>query len=147
MSDEITALQDRIAKARAERAALDEAAERAVEIARLEKLARLEEQALKDAPHIAKGRDEHGVERTAVIDTDHGAIVVKKPHHLNAKKLAATGDKTSEADVSAFIRSCLVYPTWPEVERMLEDSPGVGGAIIDALGRLARGGAKERAGK
>ena len=147
MSNEIKALEERIAKAKAQRAALDEAAERAVEIARLEKLARIEEQAVKDAPFVAKAREEHGVERTAVIDTDHGAIVVKKPHHLNTKKLAATGDKTSEADVNAFLRSCLVYPTWAEVERMLEDSPGVGGALIDALGKLARGGAAERSGK
>lgn len=147
MDDEIKALQERIAKARADRAALDEAAERRVEIARLERQARLEEQALRDAPFVAEAREKHGVERTAVIDTDHGAIVVKKPHHLNTKKLAATGDKTTEADVTAFIRSCLVYPEWPEVNKILEDFPGVGGALIDALGKLARGGATERQGK
>jgi len=147
MSDEIKALEERIAKARADRAALDEAAERRVEIARLEKLARAEEQALIDAPHIAEAQEKHGVDRTTVVVTDLGAVVLKKPHHLKWNALVAKGEKMTTADLADLVKSCVVYPAWPAVDKMLEEAPGAMGVIVDAVTNLAKGGAKERSGK
>lgn len=147
MSDEIKALEARIAKARAERAALDEEAARKAELARLEKLAKAEEQATIDAPHIAEARTEHGYERTDVVVTDLGAIVVKRPHHLKWNQLVSKGEKMTTVDLADLVKSCVVYPTWAAANKMLEEAPGAMGVLVDAITNLAKGGAKERSGK
>lgn len=146
MSDEVQALQERIAKAKAARGGAEAAEEQRAEIARLEREARIAENALRDDPHVAAARQKHG-DRVSVIDTDLGAVVVKKPHHLKFNEVVSKGDKMTHHDLVGLVRSCVVYPEWTAVDKMLEEAPAALGVIVEAITKLATEGAKARSGK
>lgn len=146
-SEEIKALEERIARARAARAQADAEAEQRAELAELERQAQLEEQAVSDAPHIAAARAQHGEHGVSVVDSDLGALVVKAPNHLKWNALIAKGDKMTHVDIVGVVRSCLVYPDWPRADKMLEAAPGLLPVLIEAITALASSRAKVRAGK
>lgn len=146
MSEEIKALQERIAKAKAARADAEALEEERAEIARLEREARRAENALRDDPHVASAREKYGA-KCAVIDTDLGTIVVKKPHHLKFNEVVSKGDKMAPADLTGLVRSCVVYPEWSAVDKILEEAPAALGVLVDAITTLASEGAKSRSGK
>lgn len=147
MSDELKSIEERIAKARAARMALEEASERRREAARAERLLRIEEQRLADEPRIEEARTAHGEDAVAVIDTDLGAIVVKKPNHLKWNALVAKGEKLNHVDMVGLVKSCVVYPDWPHVDRVLEEAPAAMNVLVGAIAGLATKAAQERAGK
>lgn len=145
--DQIKALHDRIAKAKAARAPLDEAAGRRAELALLEREALREENALRDGPYIAEAERTLGVDRIEVVDTDLGAIVVKRPHHQKFNAVMNKGANLTQDDLAGLVRTCVVYPEWEKTSEYLTELPATMVALADAVVRLAGSGAKARSGK
>lgn len=147
-NDEIKALKERIAKAKAERAKLEAEAEARAEKTRLEREARAAENALRDEPHIAAAEEKYGAlgEGIAIVDTPRGAIVIKRPHHLVYRKFAAK-DKPKIREVEEFVTSCVVYPEKAEFESISEEFFGVVNACASAISILMDATSKAREGK
>lgn len=145
---ELKELRDRAAAVRAEREALE--AERArkaeVETARAELAA--EEQRLKDEPEIAKAVNEHGAigSKIAVVETDMGAIVVKRPPPVVFKRFQDKGS-TKTDDFWSLVKPCIVYPDVRRVNEILEALPGTLGSLADEVVTLAGYRTKEAGGK
>jgi hypothetical protein len=118
-------LEARIKKAREDRAAFDRQREEREELAALRRQAAREENALRDAPHIAKMEEEHGPigEKIAVVETDLGAIVVKRPTQLHYRRFQNKSSMSTD-EVWALVKPCIVYPTIKEAEAILEELPG-----------------------
>lgn len=137
MSDKKQELEQLIAS-RVEAEAKEAEAEAARELDR----AIAGERAIADA--VAK----HGPlnRKVAALRTSAGVIVVKKPHHLEVRKLGATAN-LSEADAIKFVKTCLVHPAAAELELILEEYPLLGGDLMSLVLRLARGRSEEVAGK
>jgi hypothetical protein len=107
-------------------------------------------QAVRDEEAIAKAEAEHGPigKRIGALKTDAGVIIVKRPHHLRWRELTSKPiDKISEADATALLKSCLVHPTGPELETILETYPALNGELAGLVLKLARGRAEEVQGK
>jgi hypothetical protein len=134
-ADETTA---RIEELRAKRAALAEA-RRQREIARApaEQLA-LEEQGLADDQAIEAAEIEHGPvgKQIMVINTDLGAIIVKRSHPNMFKRFQDKGSTRTE-DLDKLVRHCLVYPQPAEFDRILKELPASLLRCADAVSFLA----------
>lgn len=97
---------------------------------------------------IAAAVKAHGAlgKKIGALRTSAGVVIVKKPHHLEVRKLGATAD-LSEAQALAFVKTCLVHPSAAEFETIIEEYPLIGGDLMGLVLRLARGRSEEVAGK
>lgn len=147
MSGEREQLEARIKKAREERAELDRARAERDELESLRRQAVREENASRDASAIAKAEEDHGSEKIAILETELGSIVVKRPHHLHHRTLANKSGALTTDDLLKYIKPCVVYPDARTLEAWLEELPGVLIPLSDLAFELARGGAREVAKK
>lgn len=139
-------LDERLAKAKAERAAIQAAREaREVDAAALAAV-EAEELALRDDRAIAAAELEHGAAKIAIVRTLVGCVIVKRPHHLIYKKFQETSE-TKIADLEKLVRSCLVHPDVGALERIIEEQPAAILQAADAVCQLAGVRAREVAGK
>ncbi len=148
IDEEIAELRERSRKMREELEKADTDREKREELARLRLEVQRQENAARDAPHIEKAEAEHGPigRHIAVIDTDLGAIVVKRPPHLLYKRFIDKDKRTSD-DVWKLVKPCLVYPDAARVDQMIEELPATLYRIADALLDLAGLRASEVSGK
>lgn len=102
-----------------------------------------------DEVALAKAAEEHGPlgVKTSALKTDLGIVILKRPHHLEMRKMLSKGEKLGELDAIALVKSCLVHPTRPELETMLEELPAIGGDLMAVAMQLARGRVEEVSGK
>lgn len=131
---------EELREARREREAKTAAEDASVEVLR----------EIRDEEAIAKAEGEHGPlgKRIAAMKTDAGVVILKRPHHLRWRELTSKPiDKISEADANALLKSCLVHPTGPELETLLETYPALNGELAALVLKLARGRAEEVSGK
>lgn len=142
-------LEARRAKAREERALLAKArAERDTQsmlVAEVE----AEERALRDEQALAVAEEEYGAvgSRIAVVQTDLGMVIVKRPNALHWRRFQDKGDKIKSQDFEQLVRPCLVHPDVSAFERILEELPATLIHFADAVATLAGARSKEVAGK
>jgi hypothetical protein len=115
-------LEARLKKAREEHAPFERAREERAEIDRLRREVELAEQRAKDAPHIAKAEEEHGL-RCAVYETAAGAVVVKRPPPLHYRRFQSQSNISSD-EMLKLVKSSLVYPDARRLEEILDEQPG-----------------------
>jgi len=152
MSDETSgtreALEQRIREAREKSSAFEAENREREELRELERKAQLEENRVRDLPHIQKAEDEH--DEIKVVKTPRGAIVVKRPHHLAFSKFTqkASAEKgIADLDIWRLVRKCIVYPDVAKAEAITEDYPGVTARLGTAVVELGNGDIEEVEGK
>lgn len=96
------------------------------------------EREAKDAEAIATAEAKHGRQgkKIAVILTDMGAVIVKRPHHV-AYKAFTDLEEIKSADLDKLIRPCVVYPDASALDKILEELPGTLNRCADAVCYLA----------
>lgn len=141
-------LEARLAKAKAARAELARAREEREERAAKEERVAAEERAVRNEEAIAKAVEEHGpVGRTlAVVDTDLGVVIVKRPHQATFRKFQDAGS-TKTAAVEQLVRPCVVHPSPDQLDRILDELPATLIRLADAVCTLAGMRREEVAGK
>jgi hypothetical protein len=108
------------------------------------------ERAVKEAPEIARLEAEHGPigEKIAVVETDEGAIVLKRPAPVVFKRFQDAGDSKSKSDTFAsLVKPCVIYPDMKRFNEILEALPATLSRCADEVVALAGFGQKEAAGK
>lgn len=141
-------LEERLRKARAERARLEE--ERALrepELALLEQV-EAEELALKNAQAVADAEATHGPvgKKIRTVETSSGVVIVKRPNHLLFRRFQDSG-KVSTDECERLVRPCLVYPDAATFDRWAEEEPGIIVRAANACAQLAGIRAEEVSGK
>lgn len=141
-------LEARLAKVKADRAALQAARDKAAEQRLLEEQVVAEEQAFKDEQAVADAEAEHGTvgKKIAVVSTDMGVIVLKRSNPLIFKRFQDVGS-TKSADLDKLVRPCLVYPDIATFDRILEELPATMLRLASAVAGLAGVRAEEVSGK
>lgn len=120
MSDEV---EDRLAAVRAERAALAEAAATRLQPTPDEQLA-TEERALKEDQAFDSFAREHGARSVAIIRTEAGAVILRRPHIAAFRKFQDAGGLTSDT-AEELVKASLLYPSKPELDKILRLLPGI----------------------
>lgn len=89
---------------------------------------------------------EHGERRVALVLTEEGAVIVRRPHRLNVQKFM-DAEKITSTVMTALVKSCVVHPDKDAFERILDEQPAALAPIANAALTLAGSGAKSLAGK
>jgi hypothetical protein len=107
-----------------------------------------EERGLADDKAIAEAEEKYGPigKKIAVVPTDLGAVIVKKPHHVLFKRFQDSQEATHE-EFEKLIRPCVVYPDRARFDTLLEELPASTIRIANACAVLAGVKMKEATGK
>lgn len=132
---EIRAERARLAAADAERDAAEDIA------GQIEAEAR----GLADDQAWAKARAEHG-KRIKRVDSDLGAVIVKRPHHHHFRRFQESAE-TTYAEFDRLVRPSLVHPAPDVFDKMLEEQPALLARVAAAVCELAGVRLKELGGK
>ncbi len=149
MSDK--ALEERLAKAKAAVAAgAAKRAEQDAEREVLEEIERLERRA-KDDVAIAAAEAAHGPvgKKIAVVETDLGAVIVKRAHPAKFKQWCDLGSERQlkSVEIEKFVRPCVVHPDAAALDQIFEELPATPARLANAVYELAQGRSKEVQGK
>lgn len=146
--EEMEALKAREAEAEAALAPHEAARAQRAELAAYRRTVEAKERAIKDAPEIERAEAEHGPigEKIAVIETDMGAIVIKRPEPAVFKRFQDKG-ATKTDDLLALVKPCLVYPDAKRLGTILDALPATLSRLADEAVTLAGLRAKEVSGK
>lgn len=90
-----------------------------------------------------------GLDIDAVFAPDGSMVVVKRPAPVTFERFESRVAK-SEIDgkaISEFVVPCLVYPSVPEYEKIVDKYPGVQSACAGLVGRLGSAAITEASGK
>jgi hypothetical protein len=127
-----------LAEVRAKRAALAEArrvreAQRAIDEALAD-----EKQSLADDQAIEAAEAEHGPvgKKLAVVKTDMGAIILKRPHPAAFKRFQDKGSLKT-VDLDRLVRGCLVHPLPDVFDLVMDELPATLLRCADAVSYLA----------
>lgn len=139
-------LDARLAAARAKK---NEAAEKRtaleVEGAKLHEVEAAERDA-RDEVAISEAEERFGAKKIAVVRTEVGCVIVKRPHPLIYKKFRDRGElKTT--DLEKLVRACLVHPDGNALDKVFEEEPAALDRAANCVVELAGFRAKENAGK
>jgi hypothetical protein len=110
------------------------------------------ERGLRDEQAIERAEAEHGAvgKKIAVIETDMGAIIVKRANHVIFRKFQENGRDENGVnfdEAEKLVKHALVYPTRAEFDRIAEDLPATIMRCADAVAILAGIRVKERVAK
>jgi hypothetical protein len=138
----------KLSELRSKRAALEAAREKRALEAELAEETLREERALADAEAIDAAEREHGLvgKRIMVIQTELGAVIVKRAHANTFRKFM-DGGKHSTADLEKLIRPCLVHPPLEQFEAIIKEQPFTLNRVSDAIATLAGVRAEDVSGK
>lgn len=89
---------------------------------------------------------EHGAQRVALVMTDEGAVILKRPNRLNVQKFM-DADRITSTTMIALVKSCVVHPDKDAFDRLLDEQPAALAPIANVALTLAGAGAKSLAGK
>ena len=84
--------------------------------------------------------------KLAIVRTDLGAVIVKRPNHVLFKRFQDSGEATAE-EFDKLVRPCLVHPDDATFDRYLEAQPAILGRVAGAVATLAGIRMKELSGK
>ena len=111
-----------LADLRAQRAALAEARRiREEQRAAAEQLIE-EKRGLADDQALEAAEIEHGAKKIAVVRTDMGAIILKRPHPVIFKRFQDKGSLKHE-DLEKLVRPSLVYPDAARFNEIMDELP------------------------
>jgi hypothetical protein len=133
------AARERRNAAEAKRNALAEAAAKRLEV-------EAEERDAADEEAIALAEEAHGPKRIAVVRTDSGCVIVKRPNPVIYKRFRDRGEAKT-VDLEKLVRACLVHPDGNGLDRILDDVPAALDRAANAIVELAGFRAKEVSGK
>lgn len=141
-------LRERIEVARRERARIQAEREAAVAARDLQEKLEAEERALKNESAIADAEAAHGPvgKRIAVVETQAGAVILKRPHSALFRRFMDAGETTTD-ELDKLIGPCLVYPDRSTYDRWAEDEPAITMRAANAICTLAGVRGKELSGK
>lgn len=141
-------LEARLRKANSQLAELERAREERAEDARFEQEVIARERAVKDEHAIAEAEEKYGPVGTkiAIVQTELGAIVLKRPNALHFRRFQDEGE-TKSKHVLQLVRPCRVYPDEAAFEQILEEQPAVLVALGNAVSELAGARTREVSGK
>jgi hypothetical protein len=141
-------LEQRIQKARAERARLEAEAHDRAELARLEAEAEREERAPRELAALEAAEREHGPRgrKIQVVETDLGIVIVKRPHSALFRRFSDKGSMKT-ADLDQLVRPCVVYPDSSTLDRILDELPATLLRLANSVSELAGFRAEEVQGK
>lgn len=148
MSDDTQELKDRLAKAKADRAAIANAkADREAARALADEVA-AEELAARNEAAISQAECDHGQvgKLITVVDTDLGVIILRRANSLLFKRFQDSG-KTTTADCDKLVRPCLVYPDAAMFDRIIDELPATMIRLANAVSVLAGVRTEEATGK
>lgn len=120
------------------------------ELAAYRRTVEAKERAIKEAPEIERLEAEHGAigEQIAVVETDLGAIVIKRPAPVVFKRFQDADPSKSKTDTfTALVRPCVVYPDTHRLGEILTALPATLSRLADEAVALAGFGQREAAGK
>jgi hypothetical protein len=129
-------IRDEIEQLRAKREALAAARLARAEAAAPDEKLAAERLALADEEAMDQAEAEHGKRRVALVQTDLGAVIVKRPHPAIFKRFQDRG-KTNTDALADLIRPCLLHPTLTGFERICEELPATLTRVADAITVLA----------
>lgn len=140
------ALSARLAAARARKRKAESARESIASEAALAAQVEAEERAALDEEAIAKAEAEFGAGKIAIVSTELGCVIVKRPNPVLYKRFR---DKESAktSDLESLVRPCLVYPDSARFDAMLEEQPATLDRVADRVVYLAGFRAKELSAK
>jgi len=97
-----------------------------------------EKQGLLDDEALEQAELEHGPvgKKIAVVQTELGAVIVKRPHAAIYKRYQDRG-QTKTKDIDQFVRTCIVYPSKTRFDEILEEQPATLLRVADACVMLA----------
>jgi hypothetical protein len=131
-------LSERLAKAQAARK--EEQAKNAElrELQELEEQVRKAEQAAQDEPHISKAESELGTKgrHFAVVETDLGVVIRKRPKALIFRKFQDSGKSTTTA-FEGLVSKSLYYPSPGRFAELCEEIPYLITKCADVVSYLA----------
>lgn len=149
MNEQKEALELRLREAKAKTSKLQEEMLEKEEIRELERKIRFEENKARDLPHIQKAEDEHGAIR--VVNTEDGAVVLRRPHHLVFNKFVRRmGDDKKPLDNDDYWRlakPCIIYPDVATVEAWAEKFALLPVELGNKVVELGKAGIEEVEGK
>lgn len=128
-------LEAQLAAIRARRAALAETAQARLTPTLDEQVA-LEARALEEDELLERFQLEHGARAVAIIRTEAGAVIVRRPHIAAYRKFQDRGALTSDS-AEELVKSCLLHPSKPELDKVLRLIPGVLVTLASACVELA----------
>lgn len=139
-------LEQRLAAARERKRAAEAAQHATAAEAQLVAEVETAEREAADAEAIAKATAEHGAGKIAIVETDLGVVIVKRPNPVLYKRFR---DKESAktADLEQLVRPCLVHPDPSRWDAMLEEQPATLDRVADRVVFLAGFRGKELSGK
>jgi hypothetical protein len=146
--EEKAELEARLVAARAKRDEIARGRAAREELATMRAQVEAEERAAKDDAAIAAAEAEHGPigKKIAVVQTDIGAVIVKRPNHIHFRRFQDAGS-TKSGELEKLVRPCLVYPPLSAFEALLEELPATLTRCADAVCGLAGVRAEEVSGK
>jgi hypothetical protein len=121
MSD-ATEIEKKIAEIEARRAALADAEAKRLEPTPEERLA-LAQRGLAEDEALAAAQTQYGARAVRLINTEAGAIIVRRPHIAAFRKFQDSGELKSD-QAEELVKASLVYPSKPEFDRLMRDLPG-----------------------
>lgn len=150
-------VEEELAEVRAKRAALlaskDQRDAEAEIFAALER----EKRGLRDDEQLAAAEEKYGPcleygsgaasgRKIAVVRTDLGVVIIKRPNHVLFKRFQDSGEANWE-EFDKLVRPCLVHPDGATFDRYLEDQPAILARVAGAVATLAGIRMKELSGK
>lgn len=84
--------------------------------------------------------------KIALVRTDLGVVIVKRPNQVLFKRFQDSGESSWD-ELDKLVRPCLVHPDSATFDRYLEEQPGIFGRVANAVATLAGIRMKEIAGK
>lgn len=122
--EKLDTARKKLAEAQSEREASREERALLVEIEQTEQRA-------KDLAEISRAEAEHGADNVASIDTDLGAVIVKRPNSAAYRYYIDLPEKirTTMIEIEKFVTPHVIYPTPVRWSEMIEQRPGI---ITDA---------------
>lgn len=148
--EEMKELEARAKAAREKLDVIEADREKRAQLAAYRRAVEAEERAIAEAPEIERLEAEHGAigEKIAVVETDMGAIVIKRPAPVVFKRFQDAGDSKPKSDVFAsLVKPCVVYPDMKRFNEILEALPATLSRLADEAVALAGFGQREAAGK
>lgn len=148
--EEMKELEARSKAAREQLDAIEADREKRAQLAAERRRVEAEERAIKEAPEIERLEAEHGAigERIAVVETDLGAIVIKRPAPVVFRRFQDAGDAKSKSDTfTSLVKPCVLYPDMKRFNEILDALPATLSRLADEAVALAGFGQKEAAGK
>ena len=89
-----------------------------------------------DEVAIAEAEEKYGSKKVAVVYTEVGCVIVKRPNPVSFKRFSDRG-QTKTVDLEKLVRSCLVYPDGDALDKVLEEKPAALVRAANAVAELA----------